>query len=148
MVNQDTEKASKLAINIWTNLDTKEKQEIKNRAMVYFPEVFSNRGDKFARLAIWLIMREAIVCSNIRDLFIAGGRGDYSIKNTVYKDIPRVFLKLFTNIDSVLEILNDTSSMELSDYWNTKTREEKRSWIGLIWFQCIRKPFKEAITWI
>jgi len=131
---QDTEKASNLVINIWNNLSLKEKQEIKNRAMVYFPEVFSNRGDKFARLAIWLVTREAVVCPNVRDLFTAGGKADYLIKNKAYKNIPRVFIKLFDNIDSVLEILINTSSIELTEYWNEKTTEKKKimDWIELV----------------
>jgi hypothetical protein len=131
---QDTEKSSNLVINIWNNLSLKEKQETKNRAMVYFPEVFSNRGDKFARLAIWLVTREAVVCPNVRDLFTAGGKDDYFIKYKTYKNIPRVFVKLFENIDSVLEILIDTSAIELTEYWNEKTAEKKKimDWIDLV----------------
>ncbi|MEC7772878.1 MAG: hypothetical protein VX798_16985 [Bacteroidota bacterium] len=131
---QDTEQASNLVINIWNNLNPKEKQEIKNRAMVYFPEVFSNRGDKFARLAIWLVTREAIVCPNIRDLFTAGGQDDYIINNKTYKNIPRIYIKLFDNIDSVLSILTSTSAIELSEYWNEKTSEKKKliDWIELV----------------
>jgi hypothetical protein len=131
---QDTEQASNLVINIWNNLNQKEKQEIKNRAMVYFPEVFSNRGDKFSRLAIWLVTRESIVCPNIRDLFTAGGKDNYLIKNKTYKNIPRVYIKLFENINSVLEILINTSAIDLSEYWNKKTSENKKimDWIDLV----------------
>tara|TARA_B100000508_G_scaffold140933_2_gene144363 strand:+ start:1881 stop:2936 length:1056 start_codon:yes stop_codon:yes gene_type:complete len=131
---QDTEQASNLVINIWNNLNQKEKQEIKNRAMVYFPEVFSNRGDKFFRLAIWLVTRESIVCPNIRDLYTAGGKDKYLIKNKTYKNIPRIYIKLFENINSVLEILINTSAIELSEYWNEKTSEKKKimDWIELV----------------
>ena len=133
---QDTEQASNLVINIWNNLCLKEKQEIKYRAMVYFPEVFSNRGDKFARLAIWLVTREAVVCPNVRDLFTAGGKANYLIKNKTYKNISRVFIKLFDNIDSVLDILINTSEIELTEYWNEKTTEKKKimDWIELVGF--------------
>lgn len=131
---QDTEQASNLVINIWNNLNQKEKQEIKNRAMVYFPEVFSNRSDKFARLSIWLVTRESIVCPNVRDLFTAGGKGNYLIKDKTYKDIPRVFIKLFDNIDSVLEVLINTSAIELNEYWDKKTTEKNKimDWIELV----------------
>ena len=131
---QDTEQASNLVINIWNNLNQKEKQEIKNRAMVYFPEVFSNRGDKFARLAIWLVTKESVVCPNIRDLFTAGGKDDYLIKDKTYKNIPRIYIKLFENIKSVLDILINTSAIELSEYWKEETSEKKKiiDWIDLV----------------
>lgn len=131
---QDTEKASNLIINIWSNLSLIEKQEIKNRAMAYFPEVFSNRGDKFARLAIWLVTQEAVVCPNVRDLFTAGGKDDYLIKNKTYRNNPRVFVKLFDSIPFILEILIDTSAVELSKYWKEKTTEKKKilDWIDLV----------------
>jgi hypothetical protein len=133
-IDQNDEKASNFVINIWNNLNNKEKLEIKNKAMVFFPEVFSNRADKFARLAVWLVTREAIVCPNIRDLFTAGGKGDYLINHKAYKNIPRVFIKLFESIGSVLDILINTSAIELSDYWKGKTTEKKKimDWIELV----------------
>jgi len=131
---QDTEKATNLVINIWNNLSLKERQQIKNRAMVYFPEVFSNRGDKYSRLAIWLVTREAILCPNVRDLFSAGGQDSYIIKGKVYKKVPKVYINLFKNIDSILEILINTSTLELSEYWKERTSENKKimDWINLV----------------
>ncbi len=133
-IDQNNEKASSLVINIWNNLNPTEKQEIKNKAMVFFPEVFSNKGDKFARLAIWLATQEAIVCPNIRDLFTAGGKGDFVIKNKIYKDIPRVYIKLFENLDMVLGVLMTTSAIELSEIWKLITTENKKltDWIDLV----------------
>jgi len=133
-IDQNNEKASNLVINIWNNLNASEKQVIKNKSMVYFPEVFSNRGDKFARLAIWLVTQEAIVCHNIRDLFSAGGKDDYVIKTKSYKNIPRIYIKLFENIVSVQEVLTATSSVELSEFWNFKTTEKNKinDWLDLI----------------
>jgi hypothetical protein len=132
----DTEnsKASNFVIKIWNNLSTKEKQELKNKAMVCFPELFSNNNDKFGRLAIWLVTREGVVCPNVRDLFTAGGKGEILIGKKSYKNIPRIFLNLFDNIDFVIETLLQTSSIELSEYWGTKTNEKKKisDWIELV----------------
>jgi len=133
-IDQENEKASNLVINIWNNLNITERQVVKNKAMVYFPELFSNRSDKFARLAIWLVTREAVVCPNVRDIFTAGGKGDYLIKDRVYKNIPRIFINLFESIDEVLEILINTSSIEFSEYWNKKTTEKNKimDWVNLV----------------
>ncbi|MEZ4778620.1 MAG: hypothetical protein R2786_04485 [Flavobacteriaceae bacterium] len=133
-IDQNNEKASNFVINIWNNLGATEKQDIKNKAMVFFPEVFSNRGDKFARLAIWLVTQEAIVCPNIRDLFTAGGKDNYVIKNKTYKNIPRIYIKLFENINSILEVLLNTPANELTEFWNKKTSENNKiiDWINLV----------------
>src|SRR5690554_7283832 len=39
---ENNSKASNIVIRIWNNLSLKEKQELKSRAMVYFPELFGN----------------------------------------------------------------------------------------------------------
>lgn len=136
-IEQENSKASNLVIKIWTNLSVREKQEVKNKAMVYFPELFSNSNDKFARLAIWLVTREGVVCPNIRDLFTAGGKGNKLVGKKIYNNVPRIFLNLFDNLDFIIETLSQTSSIELSDYWGIKTSEKKKiaDWIDLISLQ-------------
>lgn len=131
---QDTEQSSSLVIDIWNNLSPQQKQNTKNKAMVYFPEVFSNRGDKFARLAIWLVTREAVVCPNVRDLFTAGGVGNYLINGVAYENIPRVFIKLFENIDALLDVIVNTPASMLSEYWSRSTSEKKKiiDWVSLV----------------
>ena len=133
-IDQEENKASNLVINIWNNLSVVERQVIKNKAMVYFPELFSGKSDKFARLSIWLVTNETIVCPNVRDNFTAGGKGDFVINGIVYEDIPRIFINLFSNLDIVLKTLVNTPSTELSNYWNVKTTENKKQsdWIDLI----------------
>src|SRR5690554_3455251 len=133
-IDNESEQSSNLIIDLWTNLDVKQKTDIKNKAMVYFPEVFSNRSDKFGRLAVWLVTREAIVCPNIRDLFTAGGKEDYLVNGKIYKDIPQIFIKLFKNLEDVLEILINTSAIELNGFWNLKVSEKDKidKWIKLV----------------
>lgn len=133
-IDQNNEKSSNLVIDIWNNLDVNQRNALKNKAMVYFPEVFSNHGDKFSRLAIWLVTREAIVCPNIRDLFTAGGKESFSIKRKVYSEIPQIFVKLFKNLENVLEIIVNTSALELSESWKQKVSEKNKieTWIKLV----------------
>lgn len=127
-------KASNIVIRIWNNLTFKERQGLKNRGMIYFPELFGNGNDKFGRLAIWLATREAIVCPNVRDLFTAGGKSDYIIGTKTYKKVPRILLNLFNNISNILEELFTTPDSELSEYWGIKTTEENKlfDWIELV----------------
>lgn len=127
-------KSSNIVIRIWGNLSLIEKQEIKNRAMVYFPELFGNSSGKFGRIAIWLITQEAVVCPNLRDLFTAGGKDEFAIETKVYKKVPRVFLNLFKNIPNIIEIILQTPAHELSEYWESKTTEKTKllDWIDLV----------------
>jgi hypothetical protein len=141
-IDQENSKASNLVVKLWTNLSVREKQDIRNNAMTYFPELFSNNGDKFARLAIWLVTREGVVCRNIRDLFSAGGKGQILVGKKTYKNIPRIFLNLFNNLEFVIETISQTSAIDLSDYWDFKTNEKKKitDWIELVSLQAKKIP--------
>ncbi len=134
---QDSEKANNLIINIWNNLPSTEQIYFINKAMVIFPETFGQRQDKYSRFAIWLVKNEGIVCPNVRDAFTAKGRADILLNNKNYKQVPRIFVNLFENINSIIEILVNTSAIELSQYWNKKLQKKIRLWIGLILFQLI-----------
>lgn len=133
-MDQDNSRASNIVIKTWSNLSAKEKEIIKNKAMVYFPELFSNSGDKFGRLAIWLVTREGVVCHNLRDSFTAGGKGQIFIGKKNYKNIPRILLNLFNNLSYIIETISETSSIELSEYWNIKTNDKKKisDWVELV----------------
>ena len=131
---ENISQSSSLVIRIWNYLPLKEKQDLKNRAMVYFPELFGNSSDKFGRLAVWLVTREAVVCPNVRDLFTAGGKNNFFIGEKVYKEVPRIFLNLFYSFSTIIETILQASAFELSEYWETKTTDKKKlfDWIDLV----------------
>lgn len=131
---ENTNKSSNIVIRIWNNLSLIERQELKTRSMVYFPELFGNSNDKFGRVAIWLVTHEAVVCPNVRDLYTAGGKVDLSIVNKTYQTVPRIFLNLFNGIPEIIEMILQTSADELSEYWEMKTTDEKKifDWIDLV----------------
>lgn len=134
MDSENSNSASNIVIRIWNNLSQSEKQDIKNRAMIYFPELFGNRSDKFNRVAVWLATRQSIVCPNIRDLFTAGGKVDIIIGTKTYERVPRIFLNLFNNLPKILENIMQISAVELSEYWEMKTTEKSKvsDWVELV----------------
>ncbi|NCP85393.1 MAG: hypothetical protein GW823_10995 [Bacteroidetes bacterium] len=85
MDSDDISKHSNIVIRIWNNISTLEKQMFKNRAMIYFPELFGNSNDKFGRFAVWLVNHESVVCPNVRDIFTASGKGSVIINNKKYQ---------------------------------------------------------------
>ena len=131
---EDNGKASNIIVKIWNNLPFEHRHFLIIKAMAYFPELFGNSNDKFGRVALWLITSESVVCPNVRDLFSAGGKGSIIIKETPYKNVPRIFLNLFEKVPQVVEAIISTPAMELSDYWRTNTTEKEKltDWIELI----------------
>lgn len=134
MDTENSTNSNSLVIRIWNNLPIKEKQILKNKSMVYFPELFGNRNDKFGRLAVWLVKNETIVCPNLRDLFTAGGKNDFSFNNNSFNNVPRIFINLFENIHDIIEILNNSSANQLSEFWDINTSDKTKifDWIDLI----------------
>lgn len=131
----DNNNMSNLSIKMWKNIDKEKKKEIIIKIMVYFTEIFGNNSKtKYERIPAWLVAKEGIVTSNIRDLFTAGGKDSILIGNNLYNDIPRIFLNLFDNLDFVIEVILQTSAIELSEYWGIKTTEKKKisDWIDLV----------------
>jgi hypothetical protein len=131
---QDSEKANKLIINIWNNLSNIEQSDFVNKAMVIFPEIFGHRQDKYSRFAIWLVKNEGVVCPNVRDAFTAKGRSNILLNNIEYKQVPRIFINLFENIDSIIEVLVNTSTLELTEFWGEKTTDKRKikDWIEIV----------------
>lgn len=134
MGQQDNGKASSFIIKIWNNLTAEEKQELKVKAMIFFPEIFSNSNDKFGRLAIWLVTREAVVCPNVRDLFTAGGKSDIIIGRKTYKNVPKIFLTLIKYLPETIEAVLKIPSSELTEHWQEKANEKNKLslWIHLV----------------
>lgn len=130
----DQSKSSNIVIRVWNTLSGFEKQRIRNNAMVFFPEIFSNKSIKYERLPVWLVNNESVVCKNIRDLFTAGGQDSYVIAGYAYHAIPRIFLNLFDNLSNILETLVRTPAIDLSHYWQIETTEKSKlaDWIDLV----------------
>lgn len=134
MGQDEISKSSNIIIKIWNNLSANEKIELKLKAMVFFPEVVSNRNDKFGRLAIWLVTQEGVVCPNVRDLFTAGGKSNLLIGRKTYRNVPRMILTLIQNLPRITETIFKTPALQLSDYWKIRTTEKTKldTWIQLI----------------
>ncbi len=102
------------------------------KSMVLFPEIFSNRPDKFNRLAVWLVNSESIVCPNIRDVFTAGGQGIIEWKKKHYTGIPQIIIRLSNSIVELKNLLNETDNDILEKYWDLPVKNKVNDWIGLI----------------
>jgi hypothetical protein len=133
-LDQQEPSVSNIIIKIWNNLSDKDRELMKIKAFVYFPELLSNNQDKFSRLSMWLITKQGVVCPNLRDTFTGGGRKDIIINQNKYLQAPKILYNLSNYISEVKRILLDTPAEELSEYWGLKTNDLTKvgDWIGLI----------------
>lgn len=134
---------SRLVIDLWSELSRAQKAQYICQAMAYFPELFGNGTDKFARFAIWLITQEGIVCPNVRDAFTAGGKGALHIGTQVYPNSPRVFLNLFEYLPRIQAIIETSETAELEACWKRSIGAQAplELWVELVaqqGQQCLR----------
>jgi hypothetical protein len=131
-LDQDDTKSTGLIIQLWNNLPYQTRKEHMLRSMVLFPEIFSNRPDKFNRASVWLVNSHGIVCPNIRDIFTAGGQGSISWKGKVYHNISQILIKLTSLLTEIKSIIGELSLEELGLYWKIDISNPYQSWIDLV----------------
>jgi hypothetical protein len=131
-LDQEETKSTGLIIKLWNNLPMETRKQYMLKSMVLFPEIFSNRPDKFNRLAVWLVNSEGIVCPNIRDVFTAGGQGIIEWKNKQYTGIPQIIIRLSNSIGELKKLLSETDNDILEKYWDMSVKNRVNDWIGLV----------------
>lgn len=100
----DIESASPATLRIWSSISKAERNSLIIQGLVRFPEIVS--GD-YSRFAFWLVTDLSIVCTNIRDLFSAGGKFSYKMNNGKTIKLPAVFRRIFENKNEIKRILKD-----------------------------------------
>jgi hypothetical protein len=131
-LDQEEPKSTGLIIKLWNNLPAEIRKHYMLKSMILFPEIFSNRPDKFNRLAIWLVNMEGVVCPNVRDIFTAGGKGSFNWKEFNFINIPRIILKMLESIDEIYEMMDLTDSETLKMYWECSFKSKFPVWIELV----------------
>jgi hypothetical protein len=110
------EEEKKLVIKLFTQLTANEQKEIRNAAIAYFPEIFSNAQSKYSRIPTWLASQYGVVMGNIRDLFSAGGQKSILYKGKNYK-MPKVSYHLANGIIQIKHIITSTEVSDLEAQW-------------------------------
>jgi hypothetical protein len=131
-LDQEEPKSTGLIIQLWNNLTIETKKSYLLKSMILFPEIFSNRQDKFNRLAVWLVNMEGVVCPNVRDIFTAGGQGIISSNNKFFFGIPQLIVKLSNSIIEIMDVLEGTEIEILETYWGKPVKNRKEIWFSLL----------------
>ena len=121
--NNDSD-VNSVIIRIWNNLSKDERHSYMVKAFCLFPELLSNRPDKYNRFAVWLSVKQNVVCPNIRDMFTAGGRGSIVLNNIRYENLPQIVLQLTSCLDEIKKELEIIEESILLYYWEGTTIEQ------------------------
>jgi len=131
-LDQDEPKSTGIIIKLWNNLPQDTRKEYMLRAMILFPEIFSNRSDKFNRLSVWLVNMQGVVCPNVRDVFTAGGQGHITWKKKVFTGIPQIIMKMIESISEIKTLIKNVDKETLSHYWESSSENNYLNWVALV----------------
>jgi len=113
----DESELVKPVIQIFGDLPIIERDSYIAKAMVLFPEVFSNKKKKYMRVAQWLAGRYGIIDWKLRDNFSANGQVSIQLGSNKYQSIPKIYKVLKDNIEIIFNYLNNAKSADLDYYW-------------------------------
>ena len=125
-LDSDSNSSTSLVIKIWNNLSIAERQLLMSIGFCLFPELLSNRLDKYNRFAIWLSTREGIICPNVRDIFSAGGQATIIHNEIEYNKTPKVLLQLYNNLNSIKTALITLPYEVLAEHWGCEFDDNSR----------------------
>lgn len=99
-----------------------DKDEIRIKCFILFPEVFSSSRQKYERMGKWLFANN-IFCHNVRDVISASGRGEISGFHDAM--FPKLFCNFYQCSSLFKTELNNMHSSVLRRFWGPLMKEER-----------------------
>ena len=103
-----------LRINSWSDLGDNEKNDLISCAFALFPSAIlkSPKAD-YEEFTLWLSQRKAVICSNMRDNFSAGGRVEnLDFGGYIIEDAPKILSKVRSHLSGVKKIIQTINPEE------------------------------------
>lgn len=125
-------------IKLWSALSHEEKSILIIQGYVFFPELFNIKNPKkYNRYALWLASQKAIVNTNIRDGFSAGGKVAMITASGIEIKMPAVFGRVAKYKRYIEDLLLDIPEDTLKEYWEVDSIEKNRikQWCVLVAIQ-------------
>jgi hypothetical protein len=132
---------SSLVMRFWSSLTALEKDEIRTKGFVFFPEIFSNRADKFNEMASWLVQKKNIVCPNMRDIYSAGGKVIIRVNKKIFRNVPRTIDNALKRLSAISQLIDNTTMATLAQTWGVATPSRRtvlNRWIKIVAGQVAR----------
>ena len=121
------------SFKFWASLDIEVREHFVAQALVYFPEILGTSPDKYLRFAEWLASRHGILCTNVRDVFGAGGKRTVTVGGLTIRNAPKILTTLLNNSSQVRAILSTVSEKELAGYLKVKPEQIRSIGCAAAW---------------
>ena len=134
------EEFSPPTVRLWSLLSPEEKERYKAQGYALFPELLhASNPKKYNRYALWLVTKNSIVNTNVRDSFSAGGKVVMRTSGGFEILMPAVFGRIQKYHELILDTLLETEENTLKEYWETDNIEKDRlnQWCKLITLSAI-----------
>jgi len=111
-----------LRIKLLSSLNAKEKNFIRCKSIVLFPEIFNSN---YENVLVWMASEYGVVTGSLRDLYSAGGKHSVMIKGSSER-IPRIYGHVELNIELIKSLIDSLSSFEIYNYWTQAKEPENK----------------------
>lgn len=127
-------------LSFYSDLDQEEKLEIEATAFILFDSLFNiskDRQNKYKTFSLWLCTNYSLLCTNMRDMFTAGGSckfiNDQKLENP-YPHIVGDVLNLLPRIKKILEAPDYKLIKSIEEFWDFDYDKNDlyNSWLNMI----------------
>ena len=132
-------KASNVNLSFFADQPIEEKNILKAKALILFDSVFNDINDrsKYKDLSLWLCTHHSLLCTNMRDIFTAGGNIKYIDGKQLVKPYPHIVGEVLRFLPLIKDILNkpDEDILDsIKERWSFKFDNSNlfESWLDMI----------------
>lgn len=137
-------KPSNVNISFYADQTVEEKKILKAKAFILFDSVFNDASDndKYKDLSLWLCAHHSLLCTNMRDMFTAGGNIKYIDGAKLSKPYPHIVGEVLKSLSLIKEILNNPDEDILESINERWTFCYDRGNLYESWIKMIEQKFK------
>ncbi len=121
--NNPDERVVSPVIQSFTDLDKEVKERFMIESFILFPEMFSDRQNKFNGPASYMITMYNAVSSSLRDIFTAGGRVRI-LFDTKIVFVSRIVFNFSEKSKAINKLIYTIPKERLSYYWGVSINDD------------------------
>lgn len=148
ITQENAESPKSLNIRLWQYLSQEEKEDLKVKCMILFPEALNPKSSptKYNRTTLWLCAYNQVINPNVRDMYSAGGSITYVNGEKLDSPKAQVYKQIVHFAQRIKSILGNppTELIALLEDYNACLLDQKNLYEG--WLQdCERYAAKDNV---